>query len=318
MNKRPNDTKSKLHPRNKHRQRYDFEKLIEVLPELAGFVSPNKYGDQSVDFFDSEAVKMLNKALLKRYYKIEQWDIPAGYLCPPIPGRADYIHHIADHLARSNEDKIPEGAKVKCLDVGVGANCIYPIIGQTEYGWSFIGSEIDPKSIKSANRIISQNKFLQDKIEIRKQPNPRAIFNNIIDKEEYLDLTICNPPFHKSEAQAKAGTQRKLKNLKSKTTENIALNFGGKSNELWYKGGEEEFIRLMIDQSKLFATNCFWFSTLVSKEAHLKSIYKMLKRRETTQVETIEMGQGNKKSRIVAWTFLNPKQQKVWRDIRWK
>ena len=120
--------KSQLHPRSKHRNRYDFEKLIECFPELATFVKPNKYGDDSIDFSDAEAVKTLNKALLKQHYKVDNWDVPEGYLCPPIPGRADYIHHIADVLRESNYGNIPESEKVVCLDIGVGSNCIYVIL----------------------------------------------------------------------------------------------------------------------------------------------------------------------------------------------
>ena len=42
---------------------------------------------------------MLNRAILMHHYGVKSWDIPAGYLCPPIPGRADYIHSVADLLA---------------------------------------------------------------------------------------------------------------------------------------------------------------------------------------------------------------------------
>jgi 23S rRNA (adenine1618-N6)-methyltransferase len=45
--------------------------------------------------------------LLISYYDIQKWDIP-HYLCPPIPGRADYIHYIADLLAESNNGIIPK------------------------------------------------------------------------------------------------------------------------------------------------------------------------------------------------------------------
>ena len=116
--------KSGLHPRNRHRSRYDFPALIASCPALAPFVKPNAWGDVSVDFADPAAVKMLNRALLQHFYGIEHWDIPADYLCPPIPGRADYLHHLADLLATSNGGEIPRGKGVAILDVGVGANCI--------------------------------------------------------------------------------------------------------------------------------------------------------------------------------------------------
>jgi len=295
--------KTKLHPRNKHRERYDFKQLIESCSELTPFVKVNKYGDKSINFFDPAAVKMLNKTLLKHFYKIENWDIPQGYLCPPIPGRADYIHHIADLLAIKNNGKVPIGNQIKCLDIGVGASCIYPIIGTQEYGWSFVGTEIDPNSIESANKIIESNTLLKGKVEIRLQPNPKDIFKGIIQKNEYFDLSICNPPFHASLEDAQSGTLRKLRNLKHKKIEKPTLNFGGQNNELWYDGGEKGFAQNMIRQSKECAKSCYWFSTIISKQSNLNSIYKMLKKVDATEVKTIPMGQGNKISRIVSWTF---------------
>lgn len=84
--------KTNLHPRNLHRLRYDFELLTEKLPELQQHVSINEHQIETIDFSNPEAVKTLNKALLVTYYDIKNWDIPKNYLCPPIPGRADYIH----------------------------------------------------------------------------------------------------------------------------------------------------------------------------------------------------------------------------------
>ncbi len=209
--------KSGLHPRNKHRERYDFKILIDTYPELAQFVKVNNYQDESIDFFNPEAVKALNKALLMHYYDIRNWSIPQNYLCPPIPGRANYIHHIADLLYRQlptiSGRNTKEGIRIKCLDIGVGANCVYPIIGIKEYGWTFIGSDIDPLAIESAKKIADSNPSLAGKIDLRIQTNPKDIVRGIINKDEFIDLTICNPPFHASSAAAKSATVRKLKNL---------------------------------------------------------------------------------------------------------
>ncbi|WP_320053461.1 23S rRNA (adenine(1618)-N(6))-methyltransferase RlmF [uncultured Acetobacteroides sp.] len=309
--------KAKLHPRNRHRERYDFELLVASCPELAPFVRINEYNDQSVDFFDPDAVKMLNKALLVHFYDINSWDIPQGYLCPPIPGRADYIHHIADLLANCNGGEVPSGSKLVCLDVGVGANCIYPIIGRKEYGWAFIGADVDPVSVASAKGIVSQNPCLEGWVDIRLQPNASSFFRGIIRADERVDLTICNPPFHASMADAQAGSIRKLRNLGKKGGAKPTLNFGGQSNELWCDGGEERFVRSMISQSRQYASSCLWFSTLVSKESNLPSVYHALRKVEAVEVTTIPMGQGNKITRIVAWTFLSREQQQSWAAERW-
>jgi 23S rRNA (adenine1618-N6)-methyltransferase len=307
-----NKERTLLHPRNKHNKRYDFPQLIAACPDLAPFVHLNKYNDESIDFFNPNAVKMLNKALLKKDYGVDNWDIPQGYLCPPIPSRADYVHYIADLLSIKNKDKIPIGKHIKCLDIGVGANCIYPIIGHKEYGWTFIGSDIDPISINSANKIIELNPALKPFIELRLQTDKNDIINGILKKDERIDMTLCNPPFHASLAEAQAGTQRKLNNLTQKKNAKMVLNFGGQNNELWCEGGEVAFIESLIYQSKQYADSCFWYTTLVSKEASLKSVYAALDRTKAMEVQTINMQQGNKISRIVAWTYLGEMQQKEW------
>jgi len=309
--------KSGLHPRNKHLERYNFSQLTLACPELVKFVSINQYNNESIDFSDAEAVITLNKALLKYFYQIDKWNIPDNYLCPPIPGRADYIHYMADLLSSSNKNTLPQGKSITILDIGVGANCIYPLIGNREYGWQFVGSDIDPVAIKSAKQIISSNDILGKAIECRLQSSSSNIFSNILKAGEVFDMTICNPPFHSSLEEASAGTQRKWKNLGIKKEKETMLNFRGQNNELWYEGGEQTFVQNMIEQSAQFSTTCFWYSTLISKKENLLGVYNYLKKAKAVDIKTINMKQGQKASRVVAWTFLTQSQQSKWREERW-
>lgn len=295
--------KNNLHPRNPHRFRYDFQALTKSCPALLPFIFINKYDSQTIDFANPEGVKMLNKAILKHFYKISNWNIPQDYLCPPIPGRADYIHYIADLLACSNAGIIPKGRLIKVLDIGVGANCVYPIIGNYTYDWQFIGTDIDPVAIQSAKNIIDNNEVLRGKIEVRLQPSSSHIFKGIMLPEEVFAVSICNPPFHSSLAEATAGTQRKIKNLGGEKSLKPTLNFGGQKAELWCEGGEESFVKKMILESATIPNTCLWFTSLISKKEHLPSIYRALKNVKALEVRTIEMAQGQKTSRIVAWTF---------------
>ena len=300
--------KKGFHPRNKHRFPYNFQLLIENTPALKQFVAVNKFGNESIDFSNPKAVKLLNAALLKTYYNLEYWDIPEGFLCPPIPGRAEYIHHIADVL-NGVYGEIPMGKKIKILDIGIGANCIYPIIGTSEYNWQFVGSEVDSQAIKWADKLIKANPNLKDTIELRMQPSKRNIFKNIIQEGELFDMTLCNPPFHSSKEEATKGTIRKIKNLKNEVPLKPVLNFGGVNNELWCEGGELAFITNMIYESVHFQKQCLWFSTLVSKKENLKQIYKLLKKVGTFEVKTIELNQGNKTSRLVFWSYKDTKSK---------
>ena len=316
-NKKPTK-QSRLHSRNKNLERYDLEALIQIKPELKAFVKPNKHGDDSVDFANPKAVKLLNKALLNHYYGIEHWDFPDSNLCPPIPGRADYIHYLADLICEHNFGRFPEGNKISCLDIGIGANCIYPIIGVTEYNWNFIGSDADPNSIDSAIKIVANNPKLVGKVDCKLQKDYKAMFRGIIGSKDQIDLTMCNPPFHESEEAAKKGPLRKVQNQKKKKKNKAVLSFSGISKELIYEGGEIKFISSMILQSKTFGNNCFWFSTLVSKQSNLKAIYKVLDQVGAIEIKTIPMGTGNKVSRIIAWTFLTKEKQIQWSKARWK
>ena len=286
---------------NKDKNKYDFIELVKSSPSLLQYIKLNEYNNQTIDFFNPAAVKSLNKALLKHNYNIN-WDIPQGYLCPPVPGRADYLHHIANFLQKELSDSPKR--RIKCLDVGVGANCIYPLIGSREYSWDFVGSDIDNIAIESAKNNISKNPSLKNNIEIRLQNNKQQIFKGIILENEFFDLSICNPPFHSSVAEAQSGTIRKLNNLKHKKHKKATLNFGGQNNELWCQGGEKQFIKTMIAESKDFSTSVRWFSTLVSKKDNLKYFYNYLKLAKATKVKTINMEKGNKISRILVWSFL--------------
>jgi 23S rRNA (adenine1618-N6)-methyltransferase len=294
------DQKKLLHPRNKHRSRYDFALLVKTLPALREFVVMNPYGDESIDFANPAAVKMLNKALLLQYYAIAHWDIPENYLCPPIPGRADYIHYLADLLAEDHGGNIPTGKGVKVLDVGVGANCVYPIIGHQEYGWTFVGSDVDKKAVAAAKNIVTANANLKDVVSIRLQNDPERVFAGVIKPGETFTITMCNPPFHASAEEAAAGSQRKLHNLGKQKK---VLNFGGQGVELWCKGGEVGFIETMVKESVEFEAQVKWFTTLVSKSANLEAVNHFLRRAGALKVKTVEMAQGQKVSRFVAWSF---------------
>ena len=361
--------KKGLHQRNLHRSGYDFDKLTEASPTLKPYVRPNPYGNLSIDFADALAVKALNLALLQLHYGIEYWDIPTGFLCPPIPGRVDYLHYIADLLAgvdsntlgdkaeeqvqergagqnvpyasepdshasaakQKHKSKPQKKMKINVLDIGTGANGIYPILGIQAYGWRFVASDVDPMSIENVNRIVERNKALQGKLKTRLQTDHQKVFHGIIGPDDRFDITLCNPPFHGSLSEASEGSLRKVKNLaanraaKGHKPESVGsqekldaneLNFGGQKAELWCEGGEKQFLANMISESKGFATQCLWFTSLVSKKENLQPCYAALEKAGAVTVKTIDMAQGNKLTRVLAWSYLTPKQQALWAKYR--
>jgi len=299
-----------LHKKNRHKQGYNFSVLIKANPALSKFIIKNKYNNQdTIDFANPLAVKELNFSLLKSSYKVNFWNIPDGYLCPPIPGRVDYIHHLNDLLITTPSKLRETHSPISVLDIGTGASCIYPILGQREYNWSFVATDIDPVSIKVAEQIIKADKKLNRNISCRLQQNSEQIFKGIIKEDEFYHLSLCNPPFHKSLAEASQGTIRKWKNLNkapshAKSTEKT-LNFGGQKAELWCPGGELAFIGKMIKESKAYKKQVLWFTCLVSKKEHISKLKLSLKKSQASHIKVIDMAQGQKISRFIAWSFYN-------------
>jgi 23S rRNA (adenine1618-N6)-methyltransferase len=304
-----NDNKG-LHPNNLHRHGYDFEQLVDSFPSLAEYVDRNEYGNKSIDFADPLAVKALNAALLSHYYHLNHWDIPQGALCPPIPGRVDYLHYMADLLGLSpaNSNSTLNDSTIKMLDVGTGANGIYALLACQHFGWQCVASDINTQSLENVSEILTHNPLLQDRLTLRLQQDKNNIFTGIIEQGEQFDLTVCNPPFHRSLDEAMKGAKRKVSQLARSRGDNThrgkaSLNFGGTDDELWCKGGEQLFIKKMIKQSSDFSAQCRWFSTLVSKADNVKSAVKLIKKLGATDVRQIEMTQGNKITRVLAWTY---------------
>ena len=303
--------KSSLHPRNLHRNSYDFEELISVVPELKHYVFKNDYDTLTINFSIPKAVRLLNKSLLLKYYNVKNWDIPENNLCPPIPGRADYVHYLADLLAEENGN-IPTGNSVKGLDVGTGANLVYPLIANHSYGWEMLGTDINPNSLENAQKILESNPDLEENIQLKLQPDSNLIFKNIILSKDRFTFSMCNPPFHESEEDAMLGNRRKSNNLRKKKVDKTNLNFSGNASELWCEGGEMAFIKKMINESVQFSSQVLWFTSLVSKKDNLHQLTTLLKNLNVPEFKTIDMAQGQKISRILAWTFIPKENRKDW------
>lgn len=279
-----------LHPNNKFNKGYNFDELVKSNPHLKEFVSQNKYGTTTIDFSNPKAVKELNKALLFSFDQLSIWDFPDENLCPPIPGRLDYIHHLADLLS--------EEENIKILDIGTGATCIYPLLGVAEYHWNFVATDIDLDSLDTAQDNIDDN-HLENQIELRQQFNEQHILKGVIEEDDFFTATMCNPPFYKSAEEAQGANRRKTRNLGN----NAVRNFSGNNNELWYVGGEKAFLHNYLYESSLFSKKSKWFTSLVSKKENVESLKKSSTKLGVKEFKVIPLNQGNKVTRIVYWRF---------------
>lgn len=293
----------KLHPRNKHKQGYDLAHLQSANPALKPFVNINAYDKETIDFSNPAAVLELNRALLYADYALKSWDIARNSLCPAVPGRADYVHYIADLLAESNNGIVPTGSKTTILDIGTGSSIIYPIIGVQEYDWDFVGTEIDQNSINIARANINNNSWLKKKINVRLQPDKERILSAVVGGNDFFDAIICNPPFFKSREENWQTSTKKFTNLSKGEEKPTVQNFGGLPNELWYPGGEKAFITQLIYDSRQLKRHLYWTTSLVSDKNNLKPLRAVLEYHKAAEIRVIDTKQGNKISRILAWRW---------------
>ncbi len=298
---------SSKHPRNKHQNRYDIDSLVKSLPSLQKCIITSPSGSATIDMSNQESVRLLNKALLQHYYNVKEWNFSYDFLTPPIPSRVEYVHYMADVIDYDSIKKLNK--TIYGLDIGCGASCIYPLLFNAEYNVKMVGVDIDNKSILNAKKIIQSNN-LSENIDLRLQPTPSEIFNkHVIKNNEKYFFSMSNPPFYDSLDDAEKASERKWINL-GKNSNKSRRQFGGTMNELVCPGGDLGFVSKMIQQSTNYKNQVLYFSALVSQEKHLSKLCRTLEdigAREYVEFKIIEFVSGQKKNRILIWSFVENK-----------
>lgn len=309
-----NHTIGQLHPANPYGKPYDFPALVQTHPDLARFLRPHPQGGDTLDYNDAEAVRHLNEALMRHHQGLTKWCVPPGHLCPAIPGRIDYLCHLADLLRRDLHSQ--PARSIRILDIGTGATCVYPLLAATQFGWSGVGTESDIDAHTWAKKQIDAHPRWADTLECRLQPNPEHIFSGVTKPDERFSASICNPPFYPSleDAQKHVRSGKEIKKapkeaLKSNSPVRPQSSFGGTGHELWCKGGEIGFVQRMIQESQVRPDLCVWFTTLVARQGNLAPLEKALRKASVHDWCILPLFAGQKQSRVLAWSFLSPEER---------
>ncbi|CAE8609194.1 unnamed protein product, partial [Polarella glacialis] len=300
-----------MHPRNRHKDYLDYKDLAHRQQGLSRFVFTNAWGGSSIDYSDQDALQELTRSLLAEFYNIVGWQIPSGYLCPPVPQRVDYIHVMADLLALPSNDtpgspRLPvRGPGVLGLDIGTGASCIYCLLGAREYGWSFIASDVDQSALANAAAILAQN-GLETQVQLRLQRDPSRILRGVLGREETIAFCVCNPPFHESLQYARRSAGSKWRGLGKEDEQGVEKNYQGQATELCCEGGEVGFVTRMAEESSRprFRQACIWFSALLSRESSVEPVKQRLGELGARR-RVFELCQGRNVKWVIAWTFID-------------
>jgi 23S rRNA (adenine1618-N6)-methyltransferase len=222
-----------------------------------------------------------------------------------------------------------DGSKVKGFDIGTGANCIYPLLGASLFGWSFVGSDFTVVALEWAEKNVQSNPHFSDLIEIRDSKVPPqcssvpeventerektiqeeaeisatvksdyhdnksfiepAVLLGVVKENETFDFCMSNPPFFETFEEA---------GLNPKTS------CGGTPEEMVCNGGEQAFVSRIIKDSAVLRQRFRWYTSMLGKKANLKLLISKLWEVGVTIVKTTEFVQGQTSRWGLAWSFM--------------
>ena len=266
----------------------DFLILIKEFPELKKYIIKHNDNKEefSFDWSNNDLSLLMTKSILKYYFNIQYYDIPKGFLIPPIPSRLNYLNLIHSLIKDIKEENIIG------IDIGTGANIIYPILGNSVYNWKFICTEINNESYNNA-RIILQKNNLEEDINLIKQDNKNNIFLGILNRENKYSFSMCNPPYYDYEQEIKIEDKKR----------DSEFNF----DEVYYKEGELGFFQRYLEESICYKKNIFLYTILIGKKSNSEIIYDkintyngIIKLCNIKKIQT-----GNNVRYIIYWYFYN-------------
>ena len=271
----------------------DFLTLIKEFPELKKYILKQNEDNEEefqFDWSNNELSLLMDKSILNYYFNIKYYDIPKGFLIPPIPSRINYINLINSIITKLIKDI--DIKNIIGIDIGTGANIIYPILGYSIYKWKFICTEINKEAYNNAKLILQKNN-LENNINIIKQNNKDNIFISILNRENKYIFSMCNPPYYNYENEIK---------LEDKKRDN-EYNF----DEIYYKNGEYGFFQRYFEESICYKNNVFLYTILIGKKINAENIYdKLSSYSDIIKIYNMQkILTGNNVRYIIYWSFFN-------------
>ena len=271
----------------------DFLTLIKEFPELKKYILKQNEDNEAefqFDWSNNELSLLMDKSILNYYFNIKYYDIPKGFLIPPIPSRINYINLINSIITKLINDI--DIKNIIGIDIGTGANIIYPILGYSIYKWKFICTEINKEAYNNAKLILQKNN-LENNINIIKQNNKDNIFISILNRENKYIFSMCNPPYYNYENEIK---------LEDKKRDN-EYNF----DEIYYKNGEYGFFQRYFEESICYKNNVFLYTILIGKKINAENIYdKLSSYNDIIKIYNMQkILTGNNVRYIIYWSFFN-------------
>ncbi len=285
----PVNNNDRMHPRNPYRGKDpNHEELARQYPELKQYLRPAmRKGDRPALALTTNPAAAIayNGALLKRDFGI-QWTIPVGRLCPPIASRINYILWLQD-LIKLNRPTGGGVERVLGIDIGTGANVIYPLLGTAmDSKWNFIATDVDETALSLAKKNLDANPQLQERIKLTRVTSDARVQAALPPGDSSVDFCMCNPPFFESALDVRVRPDGRT---------------AGTRSELVCQGGELGFVSGIVRESATLRGKVRWYTSMFGKKASVKAILKLLRESGFTNIVTTEFLQGRTTRWGIAW-----------------
>lgn len=250
--------------------------------------------------------RQLTKAILEDEFSLTM-DLPNDRLCPGVKGRYAYIRYLHKLIDTTDtlylQDSYDPNRRVVGLDIGVGASCIYPLLGcAVRPNWKFFGTDIDEKSFTYAEGNVTEN-YMDDRICLyRNYPGypliPSAVVHHVTGLDYGIDFVMCNPPFYRSQEEIDEARSFKKYAPPSACT--------GSEVEMITDGGEAAFVSRLVRESAGLRSEVRWFTSLLGFYNNVEVVREELRRLEVTNWCLTELAPGGRdatKRWVISWSF---------------
>lgn len=286
----PANNNARMHPRNPYRGKDpNHEQLVDQFPELKQYLRPAKRkGDRPTLALTTNPAAAIayNCALLKRDFGIN-WSIPVGRLCPPIASRVNYVLWVQDLIKLNRPKTQPSVDRVVGIDIGTGANAIYPLLGTAlDSTWHFVATDVDESALSLAKKNMEANPRLQRRIKLKRVSEDARVQAALPPGDGMIDFCMCNPPFFESALDVRIRPDGST---------------AGTRSELVCQGGEEGFVSGIVRDSVKLGRRVRWYTSMFGKKASVKSTLKLIREAGFTNIATTQFLQGRTTRWGIAW-----------------
>lgn len=207
-----------------------------------------------------------------------------------------WLQKLIDSTSDSFNDTYDPERPVLGIDIGVGASCIYPLLGcACRPNWRFGGTEIDDRSLEYAEKNVAVN-GLQQRVRLRKVTLDGSLLNLKSLGIGHADFVMCNPPFFTSREDMLATHENKKRYPSAVCT--------GAETEMITDGGDLGFVTCIMKESSISKDDVQWYSAMLGKLASVRTVVEGLMNAGITNWAVTSLQAGNVTKRwAVAWSY---------------